>query len=148
MVSLCLELALPYTYLLARENGVEHQRRLPDAAAVPLVHVEGFSGVSGRCPTFCCVVTPAGSRPIWLAPRQRSITCVVPTALSVRVAVARFDRRGFEATELSVRAGDQRIRPGPPVGGGGRHHTCRLARLTGIEVQENRVCRLLNYLGS
>lgn len=42
--------------------------------------------MSGRCPTSCCVVTPAGSRPIWLAPRQRSITCVVPTALSVRVA--------------------------------------------------------------
>ncbi len=39
-----LDFALPYTYLLARENSAEHQRRLIDAAAVLLVelHLEGF----------------------------------------------------------------------------------------------------------
>jgi hypothetical protein len=39
-----LDFALPYTYLLARENSAENQRRLIDAAAVLLVdlHLEGF----------------------------------------------------------------------------------------------------------
>lgn len=39
-----LDFALPYTYLLAREHGLEHQRRLIDAAAVLLVrcHLDGI----------------------------------------------------------------------------------------------------------
>ncbi len=44
LVTRYLDFALPYTYLLARENSAEHQRRLIDAAAVLVVqlHLEGF----------------------------------------------------------------------------------------------------------
>lgn len=44
VVTRYLDFALPYTYLLAREHGLEHQRRLIDAAAVLLVrlHLDGI----------------------------------------------------------------------------------------------------------
>lgn len=44
VVTRYLDFALPYTYLLAREHGLEHRRRLIDAAAVLLVrlHLDGM----------------------------------------------------------------------------------------------------------
>ncbi|MDA8062976.1 MAG: DUF4032 domain-containing protein [Actinomycetota bacterium] len=210
VVTRYLDFALPYTYLLARENGIEHQRRLTDAAAVLLVHLhlEGFWW--GDCSlantlfrrdagglAAYLVDSETAEHHSRLSDRQRETDLDIaldniaggvadlvaagrlephtdPVDFAERLdsryralwdeltveeefaadqlwrldeRVGRLNRLGFDATELSVRAGDERIRIRPSVVEEG-HHTRRLARLTGIEVQENQARRLLNDLGS
>jgi hypothetical protein len=212
IVSRYLDFALPYTYLLARENGAEHQRRLIDAAAVLLVqlHLEGFywgdcslANVlfrrdAGSLSAYLVDSETAESHEV-LSARQRSTDIDIavqnvaggvadliaagridsridPFDFAARLErrygqlwdelteeeefaagelwrleerVGRLNRLGFDAGELAVRSvdGDQRIRIRPSVVEEG-HHLRRLARLTGIEVQENQARRLLNDLSS
>ncbi len=210
VVTRYLDFSLPYTYLLAREGGVEHQRRLVDAAAVLLVqlHVEGFWW--GDCSLANMLFRrDAGSLAAYLVDaetvdhhprltdgqRETDLEIAVaniaggvadllaagrmeehtdPLAFASRVEarygtlwreltaeedfaaderwrleerVARLNRLGFDVTELAVRAGEDRIRIRPSVVEEG-HHARRLARLTGIEVQENQARRALNDLAS
>jgi hypothetical protein len=209
VVTRYLDFALPYTYLLARENGVEHQRRLIDAAAVLLVqlHLEGFwwgdcslanmlfrrdagalaaylvdsetaehhESLTARqreADIDMAVANVAGgvqdliaagrlephTDAIEFAFRLESRYCALWDELTAEEEVAggelwRVDERvrrlnelGFDASELSVRSesGDRpkvKIRPSVVEEG---HHARRLARLTGIEVQENQARRMLN----
>lgn len=210
VVTRYLDFALPYTYLLARENGVEHQRRLTDAAAVLLVHLhlEGFWW--GDCSlanilfrrdagglAAYLVDSETAEHHARLSDRQRETDLDIavdniaggvadllaagrleshtdPFDFAQRLEtryralwaeltkeeefggdqlwrlderIARLNRLGFDATELSVRAGEDRIRIRPSIVEEG-HHSRRLRRLTGIDVQENQARRLLNDLGS
>jgi hypothetical protein len=212
LVTRYLDFALPYTYLLARENGVEHQRRLIDAAAVLLVqlHLEGFywgdcslanilfRRDAGALAAYLVDAETAESHPVLSdAQRASDIDLAVanvaggvadliaagrleahtdPVAFAERLErrygelwaeltaeeefaageswrlqerVGRLNQLGFDASELAVRSvsGGERIRIRPSVVEEG-YHTRRLARLTGIEVQENQARRLLNDLTS
>ncbi|MST31571.1 DUF4032 domain-containing protein [Acidimicrobiaceae bacterium USS-CC1] len=210
VVTRYLDFALPYTYLLARENGVEHQRRLTDAAAVLLVHLhlEGFwwgdcslanilfrrdaGGLAaylvdsetaehharlsdrqretdldiavdniagGVADLLAAGRLEAHTDPLDFAQRLETRYRALWGELTVEEEfgadqlwrlderIARLNRLGFDATELSVRAGEDRIRIRPSIVEEG-HHSRRLRRLTGIEVQENQARRLLNDLGS
>lgn len=208
VVTRYLDFALPYTYLLAREHGAEHQRRLIDAAAVLLVrlHLDGFwwgdcslanmlfrrdagslaaylvdaetterrdplperlrladiaiavenvaGGVAdlvagGRLPPHTDPTEFAESLERRYSQLWEELTVEEEFAASemwrLGDRVERLNRLGFDAGELAVRSvdGNQRIRIRPSIVEEG-HNARRLARLTGIEVQENQARRLLN----
>lgn len=207
-----LDFALPYTYLLAREHGLEHQRRLIDAAAVLLVrlHLDGnwwgdcslanmlFRRDAGALAAYLVDAEtaehhqplpnglraadvdialenvaggvgdltaagrlPSGTDPAAFAQRLERRYSQLWEELTVEEEYAanelwRLDERverlnglGFDAGELEVRAmdGNRRIRLRPSVVEEG-HHARKLARLTGIDVQENQARRLLNDLNA
>lgn len=207
-----LDFALPYTYLLAREHGLEHQRRLIDAAAVLLVrlHLDGiwwgdcslanmlFRRDAGALAAYLVDAEtaehhqplpeglriadvdtalenvaggvgdlvaagrlPPGTDPAAFAERLERRYSQLWEELTVEEEYAadelwRLDERverlnglGFDAGELEVRAvdGNRRIRLRPSVVEEG-HHARKLARLTGIDVQENQARRLLNDLNA
>jgi hypothetical protein len=207
-----LDFALPYTYLLAREHGLEHQRRLIDAAAVLLVrlHLDGiwwgdcslanmlFRRDAGALAAYLVDAETAEHRQP-LPERLRTADTEIamenvaggvadlvaagrlpgttdPTAFAARLErryyqlwdeltveeehaanelwrlderVERLNRLGFDVGELEIRAVDvaQRIRLRPSVVEEG-HHSRKLKRLTGIDVQENQARRLLNDLNA
>lgn len=207
-----LDFALPYTYLLAREHGLEHQRRLIDAAAVLLVrlHLDGvwwgdcslanmlFRRDAGALAAYMVdAETAEHHEPLAdglriadveialenvaggvgdLVAAGRLPPATEPEAFAERLErrysqlweeltveeeyaadelwrlderVERLNRLGFDAGELEVRAvdGNRRIRLRPSVVEEG-HHARQLARLTGIDVQENQARRLLNDLNA
>jgi len=212
VVTRYLDFSLPYTYLLAREHGLEHQRRLIDAAAVLLVriHLEGifwgdcslsnmlFRRDAGALAAYLVdAETAEHHRPfsdrlrtsdvevalenvagglIDLMAAGRLPSSTDPVDFAERLdrrylqlweelteeeeysgdelwrldeRVARLNRLGFDAGELAVSSadGNRHIRIRPSIVEEG-HHARKLARLTGIEVQENQARRLLNDLNA
>ncbi len=212
VVTRYLDFSLPYTYLLAREHGLEHQRRLIDAAAVLLVrlHLDGFiwgdcslpnmlfrrdagalaaylvdaettehhNPLSGRLRTNDVEIAleniaggvadlvaagrlPAGTDAVEFAERLDRRYSELWEELTeeeeyatdelwrLDERVGRLNRLGFDAGELVVSSvdGNRRIRIRPSIVEEG-HHARKLARLTGIEVQENQARRLLNDLNA
>jgi hypothetical protein len=212
IVTRYLDFALPYTYLLAREHSLEHQRRLIDAAAVLLVslHLDGiwwgdcslanmlFRRDAGALAAYLVdAETAEHHQPFPERLRMADIEIALenvaggvadlvaggrlPPRTDPMDFAGRLERRytqlwdeltkeeeyaadelwhlderverlnglGFDAGELAVRSvdGNRKIRIRPSVVEEG-HHAHKLARLTGIEVQENQARRLLNDLNS